>query len=92
MPTRLLDWTNNPLAALYFATSKEPQKDAELFMIDALALRVNKELIAKNGRALRPPDVENFRTRWQLLHVEGQLHGVSALHHAGSPGSFRSAA
>lgn len=38
MPTRLLDWSNNPLAALFFAVSIEPDKDGELFIMDAYQL------------------------------------------------------
>jgi|SRR5208337_561670 len=34
MPTRLLDWTLNPLAALYFAASGEPNKDGALFALN----------------------------------------------------------
>jgi hypothetical protein len=35
MRTRLLDWTNNPLAGLYFAVSSYPNQDGALFVMDA---------------------------------------------------------
>ena len=38
MPTRLLDWTTNPLAALYFACAGDEDEDGELFAIDVYRL------------------------------------------------------
>ena len=34
VPTRLLDFTENPLVALYFACSESPQKDASVWIIN----------------------------------------------------------
>lgn len=34
MPTRLLDWTGNPLVALYFSIKRNPNKDAAVYMAD----------------------------------------------------------
>jgi FRG domain-containing protein len=44
MPTRLLDWTTNPLAALFFAVTDVQQdaSDGELFRLDAYQFRVQK--------------------------------------------------
>ena len=38
LPTRLLDWSNNCLAALYFAAISRDESDGALFMIDAYSL------------------------------------------------------
>ncbi len=39
MPTRLLDWSTNPLAALFFACHSEPGKDGRVYAMDARTTR-----------------------------------------------------
>src|SRR6266404_9937397 len=50
MPTRLLDWTGSPLAALYFAVKEDDSTDGALFLMDAFGLADTQN--AKNFRGV----------------------------------------
>lgn len=48
--TGLLDFTENPLVALWIACTEEPEKDARVFMLD-----IGDPQLARNGRTLADP-------------------------------------
>jgi hypothetical protein len=51
MRTRLLDWTNNPLAALHFAVSTHLNRDGRLFLMDAHQLGPEDRVLSATGLA-----------------------------------------
>jgi FRG domain len=56
MPTRLLDWTMNPLAALFFAVKKRNEdKDGEVLIMDAPKLLPNIPDVPKSIVTMRHP-------------------------------------
>jgi hypothetical protein len=54
LPTRLLDWTHNPLVALYFAVETDPDRDGELFALRSTK-KMPQQLLAESPFAVDRP-------------------------------------
>lgn len=106
VPTRMLDFTFNPLIALWFAVEDHDQTDGRVFAID-----ISNRLIARERAALPDPwwwdESPNVDTPWtteswiwrppplepRIVRQEGMLsHGRRAFHGARGEMSAKEAA
>lgn len=63
--TGLLDFTEYPLVALWFACKDMPDKDAKVFVLD-----IGDPQVAQNSRTLEKEDPLNFETGQKVLYYE----------------------
>jgi hypothetical protein len=68
MPTRLLDWSNNALAGLYFAVSSESNTDGALYIMDAYQLGPKQAAKYPNGGAFEGIATSHNEVFKEALH------------------------
>ena len=76
VPTRLLDWTESPLVALYFAVTQHPKADGALWILKPIEL--NKQTTAKPEEVKYIPSFEDEALKnYSTMSVEkGNLSGI----------------
>jgi hypothetical protein len=87
MPTRLLDWTESVLVALFFAVGGEEQADGRLFALDVRRLNYQTSWPdRREKRNLCKPDSLDAAARSQLAKSRNQEHWQSHMNSLRSSG------
>lgn len=76
LPTRLLDWTENPLAAAFFAAYEEYQGDSAIYVLDRRGI----ELARENESPFSLTETKLFEPVHHIPRVTAQV-GLFTVHH-----------
>jgi len=76
LPTRLLDWSSNPLVGLYFAVNEHPDVDGKLYTLYAVK-RMNEENFSRSPFELENPEKYYPKLVSQRIRAQEGLFVVS---------------
>lgn len=87
LPTRLLDWTTNPLVALYFATEQNPERNGAIYagLFPRVYQNVHGEmiynsLVSSDPDALIPPGFTNAEISFPSPYDTDGVYSVYPTH------------
>lgn len=89
LPTRLLDWTESPLTALFFAIDGEPSKDGSLWCLDPVALNEIANIKFDLGVEIPAFDHDNVMENYLPTRIASEttsnLNPIAAMASRNSP-------